>query len=118
MNIKQNFKTTWKTLTFIAVFWILLFTITFHKTPPFTAAAIAIKLYLFYIIIPYIMFIITTKEPTIRNFFITAIIYISILLFASYYMAILGLHIKYHIIILPVIILTATYLLKRTTFLK
>jgi hypothetical protein len=118
MNIKENINKTWKTVAYIAVFWTLLFTITFHKTPHLTALIIAIKLYMFYIIVPYIMFILTTKEATIKNFFTTAIVYISILLLVSYYTAILGLPVKFHIILLPIIILIGTYLLKRTTFLK
>ena len=104
-RMKENLSSTWKKLIALFLFWIFLFPITFHETNYMLTVPVAINLFIFFLVIPYIGFVILSDDTRIIYLFIHISLYIAIILLLSYYLGIIGVHVGYHIYLLPIIYL-------------
>ena len=105
MRLQKNVKKTGKYLFSLWLFWTLLMMFTFHKTAAAQIFFISAELFIFYGIIPYAICILLEETPSKRTFFVYGIVYLTITLFLSYYLGILGVHVKYHTLLVPVLII-------------
>jgi len=106
-------KETYKKLIAIYLFWIVLFSVTFYKTNLTINLSVSTGLFIFYILVPYIVFILLGKDYSIKEFSIIASVYVGITLLASYYIAIIGINVKYHFILLPCMIILISYIINK-----
>jgi hypothetical protein len=105
-DLVKAFKKSYKDIIELYLFWIVLFCITFFKTNIIINLLTATSLFTYFLVIPYIIYLMIKRNKLIiSEFFIFIVIYISLSLLLSYYLAIIGLHIRYHVVVLPLIIL-------------
>ncbi|OGJ15880.1 hypothetical protein A3K73_01810 [Candidatus Pacearchaeota archaeon RBG_13_36_9] len=112
-NQKEAVKNTYKKLIFVYLFWIVLFSITFYKTKLTTNLIVSTSLFMFYILVPYILLVLLGKIYSIKEFLIFAATYLAIILVSSYYIAIIGLNVKYHFIALPCLVIAGAYAIRK-----
>lgn len=82
----------------------IIFAASFYRDPFFGNIWRATKLYLFFLVPPYLLYATGKPENFERELIFYIGLYLGAILIASYYLAIAGLNLNYHHIVLPVIV--------------
>lgn len=98
-------KNTIMALVIYALFTIL-FAVTFYNSSALLTITTATRIYFFFALIPMIMYSMYYSKIILPRLIVTAVSYLASLIILSYYLAIIGINVKYHIFIVPIIILT------------